>query len=487
MNRTDVTAPLIAEADKLLACIHCGFCLSACPTYTRLGVETDSPRGRLDLMRAVVEGRLEPDAEGFTHHIDLCLGCRACETACPAGVEYGFLLERARETIGRARGHRLATRILLATFGSRLLSGMAGTAGRMLLATGVVHWLLRHAPARPAMLRFGLAMLAATRGWSGLRSHQPAPAGGRPQRTRRDAARTSASAPIEHHVADHPAEAPGVVTGIESIVPEDDALKTIIVPAHSAGRATGGTRTALLDGCVQRGLFARVNDATERVLAANGATMVRAQGQGCCGALHAHAGELERARTLARRNIEAFERSGADVIAVNAAGCGAALKGYGELLKDDPEFRERATGFAQRVRDVFEILDGRAPRPGAELTVRAAYDAPCHLYHAQRVTRAPLDVLSAIPGLVVTPLADFEDCCGGAGIYGLEHPELGGRILRDKLAACRAAGADVIVTPNPGCIMQIGAGFLLEGEEFPVIHPVELVDESYRRGGVYDD
>ena len=486
MKSVNSAAPLVQEADKLLACIHCGFCLSSCPTYTRLGVETDSPRGRLDLMRAVVEGRLDPGADGFTVHIDQCLGCRACETACPAGVEYGFLLERARESIGRARGHRMATRVLLAVFGSRLLSGLAGSAGRVLLGTGLVHWLLSHAPARPAMLRFGLAMLAATRGWPGLREHRGPAKPATVRATGAEAARTTASAPSEHHVADHPAESPGVVTGSAAAIPEDQTSKTVILPERASAGGESTARTAMLDGCVQRGLFARVNRATERVLAANGATLVQAPGQGCCGALHAHAGELDRARELAQRNIEAFERSGAEIIAVNAAGCGAALKGYADLLKDNADWHARAEAFATRVRDVFEILDGQPLRQGAALHVRAAYDAPCHLYHAQRVTRAPLDVLSSIPGLEATPVADFEDCCGGAGIYGLEHPDLGGRIVRDKLAACRAAGADVVVTPNPGCIMQIGAGFLLEGEAMPVIHPLELIDESYRRGGLYE-
>ncbi len=203
--------------------------------------------------------------------------------------------------------------------------------------------------------------------------------------------------------------------------------------------------------------------------------------QRCCGALHAHGGDRERARALARANIDAFERAGVDAVAVNAAGCGAAMKEYGALLADDPAYAARARALAARVRDVSELLVERGPRPGAPLPLRVTYDAPCHLHHAQRVTREPLAVLHAIPGLELVPLPGADECCGGAGIYGLTHPELGGRILADKVAAIRSTGADGVVTPNPGCMMQIGAGLLLEGDGRPVLHPIELLDESYRR------
>jgi glycolate oxidase iron-sulfur subunit len=238
---------------------------------------------------------------------------------------------------------------------------------------------------------------------------------------------------------------------------------------------------ALLTGCVQDGLFRRVNQATARVLRANGCTLVTVPGEGCCGALHAHAGAREGARELARRNIAAFEAAGVDYVVINAAGCGAAKKGYGTLLEDDVTWAARARAFSARVRDLFEFLAERGARPGAELALRVTYDAPCHLHHAQRITRAPLEILETVTGVELIPLQGAEECCGGAGIYGVLHPELGGRILSDKVAAIRETGADVVVTPNPGCMMQIGAGLLLEGARIPVLHPVELLDESYRK------
>jgi glycolate oxidase iron-sulfur subunit len=437
-----LAAALAREEERLLACVHCGFCLTACPTYVRLGDEADSPRGRLFLMRAVVEGRLDPGAEAFVTHIDRCLGCRACETVCPSGVEYGFLLERARATVVARKGSGLATRVLLGIFGSRPLTRLALAGGRLLRATGLPSILARLLPRRFARLRFGLAMLAATRPWRGLSSVR------------------------------------GPDTG-EVREPAGDGQAN----ASPRRPVTGGARVALLTGCVQSGLFARVNRATARVLEVNGFEVVAVPGQGCCGALHAHAGELERARQLARANIEAFERAGVDYIVVNAAGCGAALKEYGELLADDPAFAERAAALAARTRDVSELLVERGPLPGAPLPLRVTYDAPCHLHHAQRVTRAPLELLRAIPGLELVPLPDAEECCGGAGIYGLLHPELGGRILADKVEAIRSTRADVVVTPNPGCMMQIGAGLRLAGENTRVLHPIELLEESYRRAG----
>ncbi|MGH7505367.1 MAG: (Fe-S)-binding protein, partial [Longimicrobiales bacterium] len=234
---------------------------------------------------------------------------------------------------------------------------------------------------------------------------------------------------------------------------------------------------------VQDGLFRRANRATVRVLKANGCVIVDAPRQRCCGALHAHSGAIERARELARANIQAFEGARLDRIVVNAAGCGAMMKEYGGLLEDAPAWAERAAAFSARVRDLWELLAELGPATGATLQVRATFDAPCHLHHAQRITRAPLDVLGTIPGLELVPLPDADECCGGAGLYGTLHRELGGRILDDKVAAIRATGAQLVLTPNPGCIMQIGAGLLMAGERTPVLHPVELLDESYRRAG----
>ncbi|MEZ4424713.1 MAG: (Fe-S)-binding protein [Gemmatimonadota bacterium] len=426
---THLAERLARQSDRLMPCVHCGFCLPACPTYTRLGDEADSPRGRLHLMRAVVEGRLETDDPAFATHIDRCLGCRACETVCPSGVEYGLLLEAARAAVLDVRPPSALTRALLLGFGTDRMRGLLMGAGRLLRGSGLASLLLRLLPdtALFANARMGLAML----------------------------------------VASGPAR--GVIAGGR-------------LP-RSAGDA--GT-VALLDGCVQEGLFARVNGATARTLAANGYAVRTAAGQGCCGALHAHAGAVEDARALARRNIAAFETSGADWIVTNAAGCGAAMREYGHLLADDAAWAERAARLAARVRDVTELLVAQGPRPGAELRRRVTYDAPCHLHHAQKVTTAPLVVLDAIPGLERVPLRGAEECCGGAGIYALTHPDLGGRIGGDKVRAVRETGAELVATGNPGCMMQIGAGLVLDGAGTEAVHPVELLDASYRAAGYYD-
>lgn len=237
---------------------------------------------------------------------------------------------------------------------------------------------------------------------------------------------------------------------------------------------------ALLRGCVMEGLFQDINRATEHVLVRNGFSLLEAEGQACCGALHAHAGQLETAKRLARRNIDAFLDSGCDRVIVNAAGCGAAMKDYAALLADDPKFEKRAREFSSKVRDVSEFL---AEQEMAHSTIavrrRVAYDAPCHLIHAQRIDQAPVELMKQIPGITLVPLRGFESCCGGAGIYNLQHPELSADILRDKLEAIRESGADTVASANPGCIMQIGAGLLMMGSSVDVVHPIELLDAAY--------
>jgi glycolate oxidase iron-sulfur subunit len=241
-------------------------------------------------------------------------------------------------------------------------------------------------------------------------------------------------------------------------------------------------RVALLRGCVMEGLFSETNRATERVLARNGCELVEAEGQMCCGALHAHAGQIETAKQLARRNIAAFLESGCERIIVNAAGCGAAMKEYAVLLADDARFADRAREFSSRVRDISEFLveNGIGP-PHGGVDRRVAYDAPCHLIHAQRIAQAPVEVLKAVPGISLVPLRGFESCCGGAGIYNLQHPELSGEILGDKIESIKESCADTVATANPGCIMQIGAGALMSGLDIDVIHPVEILDAAYRK------
>jgi glycolate oxidase iron-sulfur subunit len=259
------------------------------------------------------------------------------------------------------------------------------------------------------------------------------------------------------------------------------ASTTSPLPHRSYPGVGSGERgtVATLRGCVMEGLFAGTNRATERTLACNDYSLTEAPGQGCCGALHAHAGDLEGARTLARRNISAFERAGTDYIAVNASGCGAMMKEYGHLLADDLDWAARAAAVSERVRDVSELLAAAGPKPGGALPVRVTYDAPCHMVHAQRIVRPPLQLLESIPNIELVPLLDADQCCGSAGIYNLVQPELAGEVLAPKLANIASTGAQYVATGNPGCLMHIGAGLLRARHHARTVHPVELLDASY--------
>jgi glycolate oxidase iron-sulfur subunit len=410
--------PLADALPGINACVHCGFCLQACPTYLNLEDENDSPRGRIFLMRSLLEGTVKPDDPSVQQHIDQCLGCRACEPVCPSGVPYGQLLEATRATLRESRPIPFIARVILFVFARPWLLRPAMFFSRFLAATPIPS-LLSGVKGR---LGFAMAMLAST-GRSIERS-----------------------------------------------------------PYRAGSRGERG-RVATLRGCVMDGLFSATNRATERVLKVNGYAMVDAPGQQCCGALHAHAGDLENARKLARRNIAAFERSGAEFVAVNAAGCGATMKEYGHLLKDDHYWHERASAFGLRVRDVSELLAAAGPRAGGPLPLRVTYDAPCHLQHAQRVTQAPLSMLAAIPGLELVPLHDSDQCCGSAGIYNLIEPATSDAVLAPKLANIRATGAPWVATGNPGCLMQIGAGLIRADIPARSIHPVDLLDASYAAFG----
>jgi glycolate dehydrogenase iron-sulfur subunit len=410
--------PLAAASAGINACVHCGFCLQACPTYVALGDENDSPRGRIYLMRALTEGELALDDPSVHTHIDRCLGCRACETACPSGVPYGALLEATRATLSEVKRPPLRARLILGLFARRTLMRLAVGAARLLRSTGLPKMLSR----LPGDLGFAFAMLA------------------------------SSESPLPHGRA----------------------------RASRRARGDGSRGTfALLRGCVMEGLFTRANRATERTLVANDYALVSAPDQHCCGALHAHAGDLETARALARRNIAAFEKSGAEFVVTNAAGCGALLKEYGHLLAHDDQWAARAADLSARVRDVSELLAAAGPRVGAPLEYRVTYDAPCHLQHAQRVAAAPLAVLDAIPGLERVALVDSDQCCGSAGIYNLLEPALSAAVLAPKISHIELTGASLVATGNPGCLMQIGAGMRRAGLSARTIHPVELLDASY--------
>ncbi|HXF96201.1 MAG TPA: heterodisulfide reductase-related iron-sulfur binding cluster [Gemmatimonadales bacterium] len=403
-------------------CVHCGFCLQACPTFLVTGDEADSPRGRIELMRSLERGRLLPTDPDLALHLDRCLGCRGCEPVCPSGVGYGHGLEAARAVLVRARGVPWLARAalwLLTTPGvSRILYLLA----RLLRASGL--------PGRLAgwgRVSFPMGMLAASR-----------PAG-------RPGGRTASRA-----------------------------------PAGASAGPPGAPGALLFRGCVMDGLFAHVHAATIRTLSVNGYPVREVPEQVCCGALHAHAGLVEQARRLASANLAAFGE-GDELIVTNSAGCGAMLREYGSLLNGDP----RAATFAERVRDVTELLAERGPVPGAPLDLRVAYDPPCHLLHAQRIADPPLRLFAAIPVLHLVSLPDAALCCGSAGLYTLLEPELSRAVLRPKIdSLCREA-PQVVATGNPGCLLQLGAGLRAAGSSAAVRHPVELLDDAYRAAGLY--
>ncbi|WP_158508776.1 (Fe-S)-binding protein [Gemmatirosa kalamazoonensis] len=422
-------SPLAAAKPGIDACVHCGFCLQACPTYVNLEDENDSPRGRILLMRSVLEGTLPADDADVRTHIDRCLGCRACETACPSGVPYGHMLEAMRATLYTRQPPPLVARVILAVFARRALLSLALLGARVLRATRLPRLLSR----LPGRMGFAFAMLASTE--APLRGRRWTP------------------------------------------------------------RGTGARGTAtLLEGCVMRGLFRHTNAATKRVLRENDYALADTRGQACCGALHAHAGDLDAARALARANVAAFERSSAEWIVVNSAGCGAMMKEYGELLADDPAWSARARAVAERVRDVSELLVAAGPRPtggpvllrsnggGTSAPLRVTYDAPCHLLHAQRVSLPPLQVLGAVRGVDLVALTDSDQCCGSAGIYNLVEPDTSDAVLAPKLAHIAATGAALVATGNPGCLMQLGAGLRRAGAHARVLHPVDLLDAAYASG-----
>jgi len=454
---------LAAEEQKLLACIHCGLCLEACPTYVITGDENDGPRGRLYLMRAVGEGRLPSASRSFERHIDRCLGCRACEQVCPAGVEYGQLLEAARGELFASGADR-------------------GFSYR------IVRLLLKHVWLHPSRLRFAFAVARRFRDAGLARALRNS---GMARLLPRQFEFSLAL--LESSAAQLPPPPKSPATTDLSIGVQRDAGpggKTL--PASPGAQADP---TMLFTGCVGEGLFARVNQATKRVLQANGFEVQVPPEQVCCGALHAHAGDLAGARILARKNIEAFKsaeppRASPLVtnIVTNAGGCGAMLTSYGHLLADDEVFAEQARKFSARVRDVSQQLETVASKVGAGVTEQAVtYDSSCHLLYGQHAGEAPLQMLGAVSELNFARLEGSERCCGGAGIYNILEPDLSREVLEEKLANIRKTGAAILATGNPGCQMQIGAGALLSGMDLIVCHPVELLDQSYARTGVYRD
>jgi glycolate oxidase iron-sulfur subunit len=423
-----------AQEDKLLACIHCGLCLEACPTYVITGNENDGPRGRLYLMRAVAEGRLENSSQAFRTHIDRCLGCRACEQVCPAGVEYGQLLESSREELLHAQPKTGLTEKLL-RFTLRYV-WLSPARLRLLFATAR---LFRNLGLSRLLLRSGLARLFSRRAQFGM-------------------ALLESSRPI---------------------------FDTNTGNYGAAKSKSAAGNVLLFSGCVGEGLFARVNRATERVLRANGFQVSAPAEQVCCGALHAHAGDLEGARELARKNIAAFK--GDAPVITNAGGCGAMLATYGHLLAHDPSLAEAAVNFSSRVRDVSQQLQTSEGPTAPAINKRVTYDTSCHLLYGQHAGDASQQMLRSAVGPNFVPLEGTERCCGAAGIYNLLQPEMSERVLREKLNHIRDTNAEILATGNPGCQMQIGAGAQLAGIKLQVCHPIELVDEAYAQAGMYTD
>lgn len=423
------------QEDKLLACIHCGLCLEACPTYVITGNENDGPRGRLYLMRAVAEGRLENTSSAFATHIDRCLGCRACEQVCPAGVEYGQLLEASREVLLESQPksdvpNKLLRFLLRHVWLSPARLRLFFTASRVFRDLGLARLLLKTRFARLISPRaeFGLALLESSKG-------------------------------IFHAKAQ----------------------------SHKERRKDQKTENVLMfRGCVGEGLFARVNRATERVLQTNNFSVITPTEQVCCGALHAHAGDLEGACKLARKNIAAFD-SNAPII-TNAGGCGAMLTTYAHLFANDKELAGPAANFSARVRDVSQQLATvemqTAPAP---VESDVTYDTSCHLLYGQHSGEASERMLRTVAGDKFVALSGTERCCGAAGIYNLMQPEMSQRVLQEKLDHIKSTHAGILATGNPGCQMHIGAGACLSQMKLKVCHPIELVDQAYERAGLYGE
>jgi glycolate oxidase iron-sulfur subunit len=407
--------------DLISDCVHCGFCLSTCPTYVLWGEEADSPRGRIYLMETGLAG--EPMTDSMVQHFDRCLGCMACVTACPSGVRYDRLIEDTRAQVERRHPRTRAERLL----------------------RGAIFRLFPY-PRRLRLLR------------GPLRAYQ--------------------ASGVRRLLGPLLARTPTLAT-LESLAPRLRRPERLPerVPAVGPRRAVVG----MLTGCVQRAFFPDVNAATARVLAAEGCDVVLPRAQGCCGALSVHTGREAEAQGFARSLIDSFEDAGVDYLVVNAAGCGSSLKEYGDLLRDDPSYAERAAALAAKVRDVSEVLVELGPvAPRHPLPLSVAYHDACHLAHAQGVRAQPRQLLADIPGLSLREIASAEICCGSAGVWNVLNPEpareLGDRKARDVLAT----GADLLVTANPGCLMQVAAAVHRAGGVIGLAHTVQVLDASIR-------
>ena len=430
MSSSSTGAPSISAFDKpqqsdLDRCVHCGLCLNACPTYRELHVEMDSPRGRIYQMVQVAGGA--PISPSYIEHIDLCLACRGCETACPSGVEYGRLVEAARAEIETRIERPWRERLVRWLVFRKLLPSR-----RNLEIAGALLYLYQAS---------GLKRLAGLPGFLPARLRE-----------------------------------------LEALSPEIEtpfffAYYGKTLPAEGQRRH----RVAFLGGCIANISFARLNEATVRVLRKNGCEVTIPAGQGCCGALHVHAGIRDQARKLAHRNIDALLEGGFDAIITNAGGCGSTLKEYGELLEHDAEYAEKARRFSGLVKDVNEFLGSIELNPPMHvLPLTVTYQDSCHLAHGQKIRSAPRKLLAAIPGLELREMQLSDLCCGSAGIYNVVHTAMAMSLLKNKMDSVNETGAPVIAASNPGCMLQLRAGVKKFGQGQRVAHVVEILDEAYR-------
>jgi len=415
-----------AEAD-LYRCVHCGLCLSSCPTYVETGLEMESPRGRLALMKAVNERRVTITPR-IVSHWEMCLQCRACEAVCPSGVPYGRIMERTRSQVRSA-----------------------GLQGRELRRLG--RFFLNSALPNPKKLKMG-AYLIRLYQWLGI------------QKLVR----------LSHLLY----LIPGGIGRLESQLPP--LSRRFFGPSDDVHPAQGEKKmtVALLSGCVMPLMQGPTMEATVRVLTRNGCDVMVPKGQGCCGALNTHAGDLDNSRAMARANIDSLMAAGVERVITSSAGCGSSMKEYAELLKDDPEYRDKAARFSEMTQDVTEFLvDIPFQVPTASVNRRVTYQDPCHLAHAQRITAAPRVLLNSIPGLELVEMENSALCCGGAGIYSSVQPALSKRLLKRKMDTIDATDTQEVITANPGCMMQLQMGLKSQGKNSQVRHVVDILDEAY--------
>jgi glycolate oxidase iron-sulfur subunit len=416
------------EKKHIDECVHCGFCLPACPTYVLWGDEMDSPRGRIYMIRKAAEGEAPVDGR-FRQHMDNCLGCMACMTACPSGVHYNKLIEPTRAQIERHVPRSLAELIF-----------------RKLIFATFPH------PGRLRLLALPLLFYQK----SGLRR----------------LLRVSGALRLF----------PKRLQAMEALLPNVSSRALAKLPAHIQPQTAPRRRVGMLSGCVQRVFFSKVNEATARVLAAEGCEIVIPPAQPCCGALMLHSGLEQDAAALAKKMIAAFEAANVDTVVINSAGCGSTMKEYGYLLRDDPAWAERAAAFSAKCRDISEILCELEPQaPRHPLKARVAYHDACHLQHAQGVREQPRRLLAAIPQLEVAEIPEASLCCGSAGVYNLLQPETANQLGDRKVENLLTTDAAAVVSANPGCLLQIMSGMRRRGlKTIPAFHMVELVDASIR-------